>query len=136
MVDSILTTTKKVLGIAEDYEAFDPDILMHINSVFSTLNDLGVGPDAGFAIEDKSTEWSEFLGADPRLNRVKSYMYLRVKKLFDPPTTSYLLDAIDKQISEMEWRMSVYREGTAWVDPNPPDVSVDADICEPIGTTL
>lgn len=117
-MDSILTSTKKVLGIDESYTAFDLDILMHINSVFVTLNQLGVGPANGFAIEDKTTTWDAFLGTDLRLNNVKSYMYLRVRLLFDPPSTSYLIDAMKAQILELEVRMNWYREETAWVDPS------------------
>jgi hypothetical protein len=118
-VDSILTSTKKVLGIDESYTAFDVDILMHINSVFVTLNQLGVGPAVGFAIEDETTTWDAFLGTDLRLNNVKSYIYLRVRMLFDPPATSYLIEAMKTQILELEYRMNYYREETAWVDPDP-----------------
>ena len=119
MADSILTSTKKPLGLDENYTVYDPDILMHINSVFVTLNQLGIGPDAGFMIEDKTPVWSDFLGNDPRLNNVKTYTYLRVKMLFDPPQTSYLVDAMAKQIAELEWRLNVYREATGWTDPDP-----------------
>lgn len=124
MPDSILNGTKKILGIDESYLVFDPDIILHINSVFSTLNQLGIGPDAGFAIEDATPVWSEFIATDKCLNSVKTYVYLKVRILFDPPTTSFLLDAFNKQIQELEWRLNAYREGTAWVDPNPVDTSV------------
>lgn len=117
MSDSILTSTKKALGILEDYTAFDVDILMHINSVFSILNQLGIGPADGFMIEDSTPTWVDFLEEDSRLNLVKSYVYLRVRLLFDPPTTSYLIDSTRKQSEEFEWRLNVYREGTAWVAP-------------------
>lgn len=119
MSDSILTSTKKVLGITEDYTVFDQDIILFINAVFSTLNQLGLGPSDGFAIEDESDNWSDFIGNDPRLNNVKTYVYLRTRILFDPPATSYLLTALDTQVKELEWRMNVYREGTDWVDPDP-----------------
>jgi hypothetical protein len=115
---SILTSTKKILGIAEADTAFDLDILTHINGVFSTLNQLGVGPVEGFSIEDATATWDAFLGVDPRLNNVKQYVYLRVRMIFDPPQTSYLIDAQKRQIEELEWRMNVYREETAWIDPN------------------
>lgn len=118
MNDSILTSTKKQLNLAEDYTAFDMDIVMHINSVFSTLNQLGVGPSVGFMIEDKEATWSSFLGSDPRLNHVKSYVYLRVRLLFDPPNTGFTTAAIQKQIEEMEWRLNVQREDEEWIDPN------------------
>lgn len=120
MTDSILTSTKKILGIAEDYEAFDVDVLTHINSVFSTLNQLGIGPEEGFVIEDAAATWSDFLGDDLRLNNVKTYVYLRVRLLFDPPTTSFLIASLNEQAKELEWRMNVQREGDAWVDPDPP----------------
>jgi len=104
--DSILTTTKKVLGIEEDYVDFDVDVILHINSVFSTLNQLGIGTDDGFMILDASPTWVDFFGPDPRLNAVKSYVFLRVKLLFDPPGTSFLINAYQQQIQEMEWRLA------------------------------
>lgn len=118
-MDSILTSTKKILGIDETYTEFDVDILMHINSVFATLNQLGIGPSIGFAIMDDTPTWDAFLGTDPRLNSVKIYMYLRVRLLFDPPSTSYLITALNEQVRELEWRLNVYREETAWTDPDP-----------------
>lgn len=122
---SILSDVKKTLGIEEDYQAFDVDILMHINTVFSTLNQLGIGPDAGFMIEDSTPTWDDLLDDDLRLNSVKSYIYLRVRLLFDPPATSYLIEAMRKQVEEFEWRLNVYREETAWVDPDPAEESVE-----------
>lgn len=122
MPDSILKSIKKNLNLAPDYEAFDPDVMMHINSVFSTLNQLGVGPELGFMIEDEDRTWEEFLGNDPRLNHVKTYVYLRVRLLFDPPTTGFHTTAMKEQIQELEWRLNVQREDTQWVDPTPPIV--------------
>lgn len=110
METSILTSTKKVLGIAESYTAFDLDILTHINATFSILNQLGVGPLEGFMIEDDSTEWEEFVVPINQLNLVKTYVYLKVGMLFDPPTTSFLIEAKTKQIEEYEWRLNVFRE--------------------------
>lgn len=110
MDDSILNSVKKILGIAADYDAFDTDIIVHINSVFSTLNQLGLGPAEGFMIEDDSAVWEDFLLGDTRLNHVKTYMYLRVRVLFDPPTTGFTLTAMQEQIKELEWRLSVFRE--------------------------
>lgn len=104
--DSILDTTKKVLGLASDYTAFDTDILMHINSVFSTLNQLAVGPPDTFLIEDNTATWSEFIQGKNAINMVKSYMNLRVRMLWDPPTTSFTQDAFSKQILELEWRLN------------------------------
>lgn len=120
MTTSILTSTKKMVGLAEDDESFDLDIITHINSVFSTLNQLGIGPDAGFMIEDKTALWSEFTDMeDPRYNAVKSYVYLRVRLLFDPPQTSFGIEAQRQQVTELEWRLNVLREGEKWTDPNP-----------------
>jgi hypothetical protein len=122
METSILNSTKKILGIASDYTAFDLDIITHINSVFSTLAQLGVGPVEGFMIEDDTAEWNDFILDETQLNSVKSYVYLRVRLLFDPPTTSYLINAYNTQISELEWRLNTHREETQWVDPNPDPV--------------
>jgi hypothetical protein len=119
MTDSILDSTKKTLNLASDYTAFDQDIILHINSVFSTLNQLGIGPAGGFMIADNVPVWSDFLEGDLRLNNVKTYMYLRVRMLFDPPTLGYLIDAMKAQITELEWRINVQRESVAWIDPDP-----------------
>lgn len=116
MEQSILNSTKKILGVPEDYCAFDLDIITHINSVFSTLTQLGIGPLEGFMIEDDRSEWPDFIGDDLEYSAVKSYVFLRVRLLFDPPSTSYLITAVEKQIQELEWRLNVHREGTVWVD--------------------
>lgn len=120
METSILTSVKKNLGIDEAYTVFDHDILTYINGAFSTLTQLGVGPAEGYAIEDDTPTWSDFIGEDPRYNSVKTYVTLKVRMLFDPPQTSYLLEAMTHQIEELEWRINVYREETGWVDPDPP----------------
>jgi hypothetical protein len=117
MPDSILNSIKKVLNQPADYDAFDPDIIMHINSVFSTLNQLGIGPQEGFRIDDDTVEWTAFLEGDDRLNNVKSYMYLRVRMLFDPPVTSFHVEAMQRQITELEWRINVQREDEQWIQP-------------------
>ena len=119
MEQSILTSTKKILGIEASYQAFDLDILTYINSAFSTLNQLGIGPEDGFMIEDATPTWDSFIGSDSRLNSVKNYVYLSVRLIFDPPATSYAIEALNQQKKELEWRLNVYREGTAWVDPDP-----------------
>lgn len=106
-MDSILTSIKKLLGIDESYTHFDADIILHINSVFSILTQLGVGPKEGFFIEDDSTEWTEFLPDSPKLNFVKSYVQLKVRLLFDPPDKGSLMDALTRTISELEWRIQV-----------------------------
>lgn len=125
MTPSILQSIKKTVNLAPEYEAFDQDILMHINTVFSTLNQLGVGPALGFLVEDGGQTWGEFLGNDPRLNHVKTYVYLRVRLLFDPPATGFHVKALQDQITEYEWRLNTQREDTQWVDPTPPVVLLE-----------
>lgn len=105
-MDSILTSIKKLLGITEEYEHFDADIIMQINSVFSTLTQLGVGPIQGFRIDDKQTTWLDFLRDDYRLDFVKTYVYLKVKLVFDPPLNSAIIESIKREISELEWRIT------------------------------
>ncbi len=104
-MESILTSIKKLLGITEDYTCFDPDIIMCINSAFATLTQLGAGPPEGFRITDKSTLWSDYLPDNPRLDFIKSYVHLKTKLLFDPPTASPLLDSINKMLAEFEYRI-------------------------------
>lgn len=117
MSNSILTSVKKVLNLPEAYTAFDEDVLLHINSTLSTLNQLGIGPEGGLTIADATPTWAALIGTDPRLNFVKSYVYLRVRMLFDPPQTSFLIQAIEAQFREFEVRINIYRESTAWTDP-------------------
>lgn len=117
METSILTSIKNVLGIAEDYTVFDQAIITHINSVFPTLTQLGIGPEDGFSIEDDSTEWEDFLGTDKQKNSVISYMFLKVRLLFDPPQTEPLLRSINNQIEEFESRTLIHTEETNWTDP-------------------
>ena len=106
-MDSILTSIKKLLGITEEYEHFDPDIIMHINSAFMILNQLGVGPEEGFSIRDKSSTWDEFIPEGSNLEAVKTYVHLKVKLMFDPPLSSTVIEAIKSQINELEWRLNV-----------------------------
>lgn len=106
-MDSILTSIKKMLGITEDYTHFDTDIVIHINSVFSILTQLGVGPPEGFYIQDKTTIWYEYISDPNKIEMVKSYMYLKVRLIFDPPSSSSVIEAFNKQISEFEWRLNV-----------------------------
>ena len=124
MSNSILRSTKKVLGLDDSYTVFDEDVIMHINSVFSILNQLGIGPIDGFRIEDATALWSDFLGDDLNLNSVKTYVFIRVKLLFDPPGTSYLITAMNEQIKELEWRLNVKREGEQW-SPSLIDYAID-----------
>ena len=106
-MDSILTSIKKLLGITEEYESFDQDIIMHINSAFMILNQLGVGPKSGFSINDKSSTWDEFIPESSNLEAVKTYVHLKVKLMFDPPLSSTVIEAIKSQINELEWRLNV-----------------------------
>lgn len=128
MTDSILNSVKKILGLPESYTPFDPDVTMHINSAFSTLEQLGIGPIGGYMIEDESAVWDAFLGADPRLNSVKTYVCLRVRMLFDPPQTAHLIAAMKEQIQELEWRLNVHIEQTIWVDPDPDTDQLSEDM--------
>ena len=115
-MSSILNSVKKVLGLDLDYTPFDQDVIMHINTAFSTLEQLGVGPPEGFQIEDSSAGWEDFAGEDYRYNAVKTYICLRVRMIFDPPSTSFAIDAMQKQISELEWRLNITRENYLLAD--------------------
>ncbi len=106
-MESILNSVKKLLGIAEEYTQFDTDLVIDINSVFSILTQLGVGPQDGFSISDESTVWGDFLQDKTLLEFVKTYMYLKVKLLFDPPLSSAVMNSITQLISELEWRINV-----------------------------
>jgi hypothetical protein len=112
MTESILTSIKKLLGITEEYNHFDADIIMHINTALMILTQLGVGPATGFIIEDESSTWSEFIGDSVKLEAVKSYVYLRVKLLFDPPLSSAVIESTNKLISELEWRLNAEADYT------------------------
>ena len=107
-MESILTSIKKLLGIAEEYEHFDNDIIMHINSVFMILTQLGVGPSKGFVITDSSASWDDFLPeGGEKLQAVKTYMYMKVRLMFDPPTSSAVMESMNRMINEFEWRLNV-----------------------------
>lgn len=106
-MESILTSIKKLLGIEEEYTQFDDDIIMHINSVFLNLTQLGVGPSEGFLIEDDTATWEDFIGDSNQLQAVKSYMYLKVKLLFDPPLSSSVIESMNRMIAELEWRLNI-----------------------------
>lgn len=110
--DSILVSIKKLLGITEDYTAFDTDLIIHINSVFLTLSQLGVGPDEGFAITSEKNLWSEYMESSTLLNAIKTYVYLKVRLLFDPPSSSSVADSMKNMISELEWRINVEGESS------------------------
>ena len=106
METSILTSIKKLLGVAEDYTEFDEDIMTHINSVFLNLTQLGVGPEEGFMIEDDTAVWEDFIDNSIQLQAVKTYVYLKVKLLFDPPLSSSVTESINRMIAELEWRLN------------------------------
>lgn len=114
--DSILLTMRQLLGIypVETNDAFDIDLIIHINSVFSILHQLGIGPSNGFAISSTSEKWSDFLGDSTQLELVKSYMYAKVKKIFDPPTSTALMNSLDSLINEFEWRENVAVDPEQW----------------------
>lgn len=117
MENSILKSVKKTLGIDSTFTNFDTDILMHINSALAVLNQLGVGPEFGYQIEDDTAMWADLYGTDPRYNLIRTYVYLKVRILFDPPNTAYLVTALNEQLKEHEWRISAYREITGWTEP-------------------
>lgn len=106
-MDSILTSVKKLLGITEEYIQFDIDIITHINTVFMILHQLGVGPDKPFQISDRSSTWSDFIGDSDNIESVKTYMFMKVKSMFDPPQSSTAAEASNNIISELEWRLNV-----------------------------
>jgi hypothetical protein len=121
METSILNSTKKILGLSEDYTVFDHDVITHINSAFTSLAQLGVGPATGFMISGPDEEWSDFIdpAMDMLFNSVQTYLFLKVRSYFDPPATSYMISSMERQIQELEWRLNIERESTDWVDPDP-----------------
>lgn len=120
MMESILISIKKLLGLMPEYTYFDDDIIVHINTAFAALNQLGVGPAEGFMIVDENSEWQDFT-TETNLSMIKSYIYLKVRILFDPPTSSVLMDSITRSIAELEWR--IYLEG----DPKLEDSSSNSN---------
>lgn len=106
-MESILTSIKKMLGIPEDYEHFDMDLIIHINSVLGILGQIGVGPAEGFAIRSKDDTWQDYISNANQIEMVKSYVYLKVRLLFDSPTSSALLESTKQLASELEWRLNV-----------------------------
>ena len=110
MEESILTSIKKLLGITKEYKNFDADIIMHINTVFMILGQLGVGPKEGFMIEDDTSTWDEYIEDPIKLKAVETYIYLKVKLMFDPPLSSAVMEANKQMINELEWRLNVEAE--------------------------
>lgn len=120
MNESILNSIKKMLGIDADYDAFDTDVMININSVFMILQQLAVGPKEGFSITGPTETWADFLGERLDLQAVKSYMYLKVRMLFDPPTNSFTLDSMKNQATEFEYRLNLQAEGgSEWMVKEP-----------------
>jgi len=109
--DSILLSIKQMLGLQDEYDAFDMDIIMHINSVISILNQMGVGEE-NFKVQDETQTWDEFMTDKHNMEEVKSYIYLKVKLLFDPPLNSAVLQSQKELISELEWRLNVECDDT------------------------
>lgn len=106
-MESILDSIKKLLGIQKEYTHFDSDLIMHINTALSVLTQLGIGPTKGFSISDSTSKWKDFIGDDPRLESVRSFIHLKVKLLFDPPMSSAVIESINHMIEELEWRLTV-----------------------------
>lgn len=113
MEESILNSLKKMLGMPSEFTAFDTDLLIHINSIFMTLHQLGVGPEEVFRISGQSETWASFLTnsrTETDLNGVMDYMYLKLRILFDPPSSSYVLSSLERQMEEYEWRLTLQAE--------------------------
>lgn len=109
-MERILSSIKKLLGITEEQTDFDADIIMHINTVFTILNELGIGPDEGFVIEDGSETWDQYIEDKRKFDKIKTYMYLKVRLYFDPPQNASLKEAMEKQAAELEWRLNTSAE--------------------------
>lgn len=110
-MESILTSVKKLLGPGADNNDFDTDIIIHINSAFAILTQLGVGPSEGFSIDNEFPIWDDFISTeDKRFRMVKTYVYMKVKLVFDPPTNSSHLQALKDAVDEYEWRLNVAAE--------------------------
>lgn len=111
MEESILTTIKKLLGLDESYEAFDTDIIVAINTAIMALTQIGIGPSSGFRIEDDGATWQDFLGSDAiDLEAAKSYIFIKARLMFDPPSSSVVVEAYNKAVAECEWRLNVQRD--------------------------
>lgn len=111
MNDSILRLIAKNIGLSEEYNVFDPDLLMHINTVFADLHQIGIGPAEGFEIVDDTATWDDYLQGEKRLNNVKTYVYLRVKMVFDNAAlTGHVVTSLQAQIDRLEYRINLFRE--------------------------
>jgi hypothetical protein len=117
MVESILETIKKMLGLPKDYDSFDTDILVHINTVLSNLTQMGIGPEEGFTITGYDETWSQFVTSDPlKTQQIKSYIYLKVKTMFDPTANSNVAEAINNSITELEYRLYIEEENSRYAE--------------------
>lgn len=110
MNNSILLDIKKLLGLTDEYNVFDTDIIVHINSIFMVLGQLGVGPERPYMISGDSERWFDFTDDVSFFSAVKTYIYLRVKLIFDPPSSSFVIESMNKQIAELEWRLKSQKE--------------------------
>lgn len=108
--ESILNSIKKVLGIDPSYDVFDVDILMHINSVFADLHQIGAAPNPPIKVMDETTVWDDFIQGKENVDMVQTYVALRVRLLFDPPTSAYGIDSLQKQADKLEWRLSILED--------------------------
>lgn len=117
-MESILTSIKKLLGIGEDYDKFDVDIITHINTAFSILRQLGVGPKKGFSISGVDDVWNDFIPEDnTQFQDVKTYIYLKVKLVFDPPLSSSVIESMKESIHELEWRLNISSDNQSTNNP-------------------
>lgn len=112
-MDSILTSVKKYLGIDELYTHFDTDIIMFINSAFMNLSQLGIGPNTGFSIKDKVAVWDDYILESDNMEGAKLYLYLFTRLNFDPPSSSFVLDALNRQSEEILWRLRTQAESNS-----------------------
>lgn len=112
--DSILESIKKLIGPGTEHTFFDADIIMHINSAFFVLSQLGVGPNVPFVISNGSETWSDFMTDEAKFRAVVDYVYLRVRQIFDPPANSFVVSSLKEQQSELEWRLNVMAETPMW----------------------
>lgn len=130
MENSILKTVKSSLGLDVADTSFDTELILYTNSALGTLNQIGIGPEAGFQIEDATSTWTDLLGTDARLNGVKTLICTRVRLLFDPPAASFAVDAMTQVAKELETRLYLFHEAVTWVPTTPPDDIPDSGVID------
>lgn len=135
MEDSILKSTKKILNIKDDYTAFDLDILTHINATFAVLSQIGIGPTSGYIIDDDTATWTDLALPTDQLNMIKTYIYLKVRMLFDPPSTSFHIEATTKQLDEYLQRLSYLREDLIPLIPDEEEADLEVTYASGIQST-